>query len=640
MIYTTETGEKVEILDKNKIGEGGEAWIFKLEFEDKRFPKVPLIGKIYKGPDAADYQGDTDQDKLNRAGAKYRLEHFAAKLHDFPTGLPDNIGAPLGVLLKKSKPAGFYSRLVPEPRETLRRYCDAEFRQNGIDTNDVIKMLVHLHETVLKTHAKGLIFGDFNDLNILGPVPYIIDAESGSFGKHMCTTFTQRFVDPTLCDPNQSRLVLMHPHTKESDIYAFNLMVFQSLLFISPYEGKYKPTDKSKWCPQDARPLFRRTVLDPETIYPKWAAKLGFTPDVLPDELMHHFVQVLHEDFRGQFPINVLRGMRWTKCTKCGAEHAKPRCPHCAAPGAVAAVIEIKGTVTSERIFQTAGIILHAEYQNGHLRYLYHDGTGLRRDGGELLLKCDLDPRIRYRLNGDNTCLGKGNTLVTFRHGQPTEKKEIGTYGVLPMFDANVSNRYWVHVGRLLSDKQLGHGMGASERVIGQVLQDQTMFWVGESFGFGFYRASELQEYFVFDADSGLLKDGLAVAPVKGQLLDATCEFSSDKCWFFTSVQFNGNTINRCVVLDKSGNVLGMAEENATADTWLRSLRGKCAVGHSLFSTTDEGIVRIECANGAISLTRSFPDTEPFVDENCRLFPGKDCLHVVTKNEIRKLRIA
>lgn len=630
-----EDGAPVKLHDQDALGEGGEAWVIRFAHASSVY-----AAKIYKGPDCKDYDGTSHQDRLNREGAKRRLVTFAARIKSFPTGLPVNVISPRGLLYrrrgKRRIPVGFYMDLVPEPREPLRRYCDAQFRQTGINTNDVIDMLVRLYETQMACHTGGLILGDFNDLNILGPQPHIIDAESGSYGGHQCTTFTQRFVDPRLCDPNKSSLMLVKPHSEESDLYAWVCMVFQALFYISPYEGIYKPKDRSKQCTQDARPLFRRTVLDPDAKWPKWVVSLGLTPSVMPDDLMHQIDLVLHKDVR-EFPIRLLQDTRWIQCTKCGHGHARRVCPQCAAPGIVKSVMEVKGTVTSERIFQTKGVILAATFQDG-MRWLVYEDGAFDREQGRTVLRGELDPRVRYRISGQDTCLAKGNILITIKPDGKQERMPVDTYGQLPVYDANGRGRYWVHVGRLLADERVG-AIDAGQRAIGQVLRNQTLIWVGEEFGFGFYRASDLSEFFVFDAAKGILKDGLAVPPLRGQLIDTTCSFSSQRCWFFATYEQGGKTINRCSVLDRNGGVLGTVEEDAGSDTWLGTLRGKCAVGHFLFSTTDDGIVRIECDAGRILVTRSFPDTEPFVDANCHLFPGDQCLHVVTKNEIRKLSI-
>lgn len=625
--FTTESGEKCILNDTDLIGEGGEAWVYKGVLGGK-----PRACKIYKGPDAADYAGDTPQDKLNREGAKRRLESYAAKLREFPKGLPDNVGTPLGLLFSNKKFRGFYTGLIPEPRETLFRLSEADFRLAGVDTNTILAMLIKLHHTVVQSHKAGLIFGDFNDRNVLGFLPYVIDAESGSYGKYVCTTYTQKFVDPLLCDSKATSMQLVQPHNASSDIYAYTMMVFQLLLLVSPYDGKYKPQSKADWCPHDARPLHRKTILNKETVYPKWAVKLGYTPDILPDDLMQHFVRVLHEDFRGEFPIDILRAMRWTKCIKCGVQHARHACPNCAT--VEPRVVTKTGVVTSEVIFKTTGIILAADYQNGKMRYVYHDGVAIKREDGRVLIEGPLDPRLRIRINGDYTCVAKGDTLITFKTDRSQERLVVDKYGSLPMFDANAVRRYWINSGRLLTHDDVS-GV-AKERFIGNVLTNQTLFWCGDTFGFGFYRASQLNEFFVFDTHAMSLRDGLQIPPIKGRLLDAVCEFSTSWCWFMTSFEVNGVTTNRCVVLDKHGTVLGMVEN----EPWLESLRGKVAMGNYLFAATDEGIVRVECNNGTVSVTRTFPDTEPYVDENCQLFSGNKCLHVVTSNEIRSLTMA
>ncbi len=58
-------------------------------------------------------------------------------------------------------------------------------------------------------------------------------------------------------------------------------MLMQSLLFVGPYGGVYRPTDKKKTVLHDARPLKRITVFDPEVRYPKPARPYNMLPDDL-----------------------------------------------------------------------------------------------------------------------------------------------------------------------------------------------------------------------------------------------------------------------------------------------------------------------------------------------------------------------
>jgi hypothetical protein len=174
---------------------------------------------------------------------------------------------------------------------------------------------------------------------------------------------------------------------------------------------------------------------------------------------------------------------------------------------------------------------------------------------------------------------------------------------------------------------------------VGDVLPGQTRFWVGPAFGFGFYRAGALNVAFVFSAEGHGIRDGLALPPLRGQLLDATCVFTEDRCFFLTARQEAGRTLNRCVLLRADGSVVATAEAEEGDGTWLGGIRGRCAAGPYLFAPTDDGIVRVEAKDGAILETRRFPDTEPFVDAGSRLLPGRDGLYVVDRQEVRRLRL-
>lgn len=81
-------------------------------------------------------------------------------------------------------------------------------------------------------HAAKVVIGDFNDLNVLiaKDEPYFIDADSFQYNGFLCKVYTERFVDPLLCDPQANRPVLAKPHNEDSDWFAFRVMLMQSLL--------------------------------------------------------------------------------------------------------------------------------------------------------------------------------------------------------------------------------------------------------------------------------------------------------------------------------------------------------------------------------------------------------------------------
>jgi len=369
--------------------------------------------------------------------------------------------------------------------------------------------------------------------------------------------------------------------------------------------------------------------------YPK--DTIAFHFGILPDDLIQQLFGTFKKDERGEFPIRLLESLRWTRCVVCGLEHARAKCPSCdkAAPAAIKEVTVVRGTVKATRIFQTRGSIIFAACQDRKLCWLYHENGQYKREDGSVVLKGNLSPQLRYRLQKDTTLIGSRKGVVVISPGTPglrTEKVSADCYGTLPVFDANDRHYYWVQSGRILRDECL------SPKYIGDVLANQTLFWVGPSFGFGFYRAGNLSVAFVFDAEQQGINDSIKLPPLRGQLVDSTCFFTKDCCWFLVSTQERGKTINRCFVIQSNGEVRAAAEAEAGDGSWLSQLRGKCALGRFLFVATDSGIIRVEISGDTIVKTGEFPDTEPFVSSGSHLFPGKG-IYVVDRNEIKLLQI-
>lgn len=616
-------GNRITVTPKQSIGKGGEADVFLLT--DGR------ALKIYKSPDHPDYVGSPHEQQ----GARLRLTEQQEKLPTFPKGLPAHVVVPEAIATdSRGKIIGYAMEFLPGT-EALLRYGERSFRQNGISNQMVGEIFLDLYTTVSGIHAAKVVIGDFNDLNVLvnGTDAFVIDADSFQFGKFLCHVFTTRFVDPLLCDPKESRPILDKPYTSESDWYSYLIMLVRSLLYVDPYGGIYVPKKPAKRIPESSRPLQRITFFHPDVRYPKPATHFS----VLPDDLLQYLHLVFEKDQRGQLPKQLLQNLRWTTCTQCGAEHARSVCPICAhvAVAAVKEVVTVTGTVTSTRVFRTGGLILFAALQHGKLLWLYHENGEYKREDETVVLRGDLDPQMRYRLQGSSTLVGKGNTLVTLSPGQQQDRLTVESFGTLPIFDANQSHRYWISSGQLHRDGDFGPAY------IGDILSGQTLFWVGPAFGFGFYRAANLTRYFVFHSEQVGINDTVPIPPLRGQLVDSTCFFTDSRCWFLVATQESGRIIHRCFIVQPDGRVEAQAEAELNDGSWLGSLRGKTAFRNFLLAATDEGIVRVDSQNGQIVQTRQFPDTEPYVTADSSLFLGdRTDLFVVDQREIKRLRIS
>lgn len=620
-------GKKIRADPRNAIGKGGEADVFQLD--------GTTALKLFKPPTHPDYQNSPQEQQA----ARDRLQLHQQKLPQFPAQLPSRVIAPQHLATDKfGKTILGYTMPLLTGADPLLRYGERSFCQSGIAPQTVVQIFQDLHDTVSKLHFQQVVIGDFNDLNVLvrGTEAYLIDADSFQFGSFPCQVFTARFVDPLLCHPNAPEPILQQVPNWDSDWYAFALILMQCLLWVGPYGGVYKPRDLKQKVVHAARPLHRITVFHPEVQYPKPAIPYK----VLPDELLHHFQQVFIHDRRGEFPRNLLDNLRWTQCLTCGRTHARSVCPDCqqAIPAAVKSLTTVRGTVTATRLFHTEGVILQATVENGHLHWVYHDRGAFRREGGDTLLQGACNPHLRWWIQGKTTFLGYQGQVI--RLDDSGQRIATDSRGAAVLFAANETAQYWVHQGQL----QRSQNSAIGPLYLGDVLASQTYFWVGPQFGFGFYQASNLKVAFVFDANKPGLNDRVPLPPWPGQLIQATCTFSQEYAWLFLTTQHQGQIHHTCVVIRTDGTIAATAEAAAGTDHWLATLGQKqnpgCAIAHFLLAATDDGIIRIELHQNQLVHTKTFPDTEPFVDSHCQLLPAPKGLYVIQSQAIYQLAIA
>jgi tRNA A-37 threonylcarbamoyl transferase component Bud32 len=628
-------GKRVKIDPSASIGKGGEADVYRLD--------AGSVLKLWKTPDHPDYEGQASEQDAARA----RIACHQQKMRAFPRGLPARVVAPVELATDRSQKTilGFTMPCI-DAAEPLMAYGDPGARRLGLPTATIPALLGDLHRTVEALHQRGVVIGDFNDLNVLvrGDECYLIDADSFQFGSFLCRVYTERFVDPLLCDPKGDRPVLGRPYSADSDWYAFAVMVMQSLLCVGPHGGIYKPKDHAKKVPQAARPLARITVFHPEVVYPKPAIPYH----VLPDELLQVFHLVFEKDRRGGFPRALLEDLRFIPCPTCGLLHARAVCPTCQVTPrlAVSSVTTVRGEVSCVRVLETRGLILSASVERGEIVYLVHEEGQLRREDGRVVLRGALDPSLRFAIEGKTTLIGKGGQVVALDPEGVKERFLVDCFRGAPVFASNERHRHWVSGGRLLrreraslSGRAALGGPAVEAEPLGDVLAGQTLFWVGERFGFGFYRAGNVSVAFVFDGGRAGLKDTVKLPFLGGQLIDAACTFGDERAWVFFAAERSGRRIHQCAVVSAEGELLASAEADEGDGSWLGSLHGKCGAGASLLSATDAGLVRVEVQGGVLVETKRFPDTEPFVDQNSRLLAGPKGLYVIEPGAIKLLGI-
>ena len=613
--------KRIKLNPKNAIGKGGEADVYDL--------KNGQVLKLFKTADHPDYQM-LPQEQL---AATARLALHQQKLRVFPQNLPARVIKP-EILATDKQGVNILGYAMPFLQNTvpLLKYSDRNYRQtNAISQQVVTNLFRDLHETVLKVHQANVTIGDFNDLNLLVSQNqvHLIDADSFQFGQFPCQVFTARFVDPLLCDRNANQPILTSPHNPDSDWYAFTVMLMQSLLYVDPYGGVYKPKSQASQIPHSARPLQRITIFHPDVRYPKPAISYK----VLSDDLLQHFHNCFEKDWRGGFPKPLLESMRWNKCNQCGIEHLKTTCPFCR-PSPLAPLPVGEGNKMGKtsckvlQIFQTEGIILQFALQNNSLNYLYHANHEFKREDNAVLLSGELDANIQFAIFGKSTIVAKQGKALTLNQGQTPQAIAA------ELIRANSFSLYWIDQGQLLRDGKLGN------EYIGDILEGQTQFWIGETFGFGFYRAGAISVAFTFDAKRVGICDRVNIPPIQGELIDANCVFSNDLCWFFTITQEQGKIIHRVSVLRPNGELVATLAGQKGDIAWLMNIHGGSAIANWLFVPTDEGIARVEVNNGQIMITKTFLETEPYVDGGCSLIVSSQGIYVIHSQKILQLQLS
>jgi hypothetical protein len=635
-------GTLVSLDPSQLLGDGGEAYVYAVSNG---------AAKIYRRPDDPFYAGPEPQQVEARAGARRRIKLVQDKLPAFPQGLPQYVVTPSRLLYadpSQQEIAGYIMRAVKGAIK-MKDLAKVQSRPAKMDNNAVLRVFANLGASVNEVHQRGIVIGDFNALNILvvvaDEVAYLIDADSMQYGKWFCEAFTLDYVDPTICDPNEKVLRQAKPHKQETDWYAWNTMLFETLTFLHPYLGTYEPKETSKRLLRTERPLHRVTWFNqkfPGTKVPPFA--LPFKR--FNDDWAQHWDQVFHHDFRGPCPPRLFSDTKWVKCQSCGASHCRSYCPECrqAAPVPKAAKKEtIRGKVKVMKVFDTGGMILHATIQGGELRYLYHSNNEFKRENGMVVSQGTPDPAMRFAISGSKTVIGLANNMLVLAPGASPSRINVDQYrGGRPSFVANQAHQYWAAGGTLFRDDGIG------TKPIGQVLANQTLLWVGPKFGVGFYQAGGLQRTLLFDAENPGINDQLTLPYLRGEILDMRCYFSQSKAWLLVAIQEQGRTMNRCFVLNRDGSILASAEAVAGEDVWLGSISGICAVdlpgkpntSYAAFAAKDSGLVRVIAQSGSIVENAAFPDTEGFVDSSHELlFSPTGVIYVVDREEIRSLQL-
>jgi hypothetical protein len=197
----------------------------------------------------------------------------------------------------------------------------------------------------------------------------------------------------------------------------------------------------------------------------------------------------------------------------------------------------------------------------------------------------------------------------------------------LASYEVGPSTPIWLDGAGLYRAR--GRSPLAGPERIGGVLAGLTRAWVGARLGVGFYRAGGYAVGFVFRPERGGLDDRVALPAIRGQLVSADATIGDDRAWLWLTTADAGRLTTTAVAI--AGDAAVLAAQPLGDAPWLAGIPGACAAGPHLFVPTDDGVVRVEIALGAIVQTRTFAETASLVAAGDRL-----ALHPTGLDAIRR----
>lgn len=255
--------------------------------------------------------------------------------HGYRTLLPSHVLGPEKLALDEHGCViGYLMARLPEDSKPLKQLSTLNaWKAQKLLKRDVVSIFLAAHAALTHLHQIGLIVGDLNDQNIYSPLPagrgranqlgiQWIDVDSFQFGGHPCPVAMEAFLDPSLYSVKD--FSLQPCFSRDSDWYAFQVMLLKTLLLVHPYGGSHHQQKSLR-----ARASAQTSIFSGSVTYPQLAHPI----ESLTDEILHHFFQVFEEGRRLPFPARLLHNYQsaLTACAHCGFQYPASRksCPNC-----------------------------------------------------------------------------------------------------------------------------------------------------------------------------------------------------------------------------------------------------------------------------------------------------------------------
>jgi hypothetical protein len=551
---------------------------------------------------------------------------LAAKLSDAPKGAPANVimpGEPVTDATDPRRVLGFTMRLIKDT-VPISMFGDADFqRQYNLTWEKLVRILLNLHDLVTQTHKAGIIFGDFNEKNVLvNPRTlevFIVDMDAAWWGRWTTLTYTLEFTDVRLLkkntQPNQSPVLIEKArYTQETDWYAYAAMVCKVLLGGTPYrDGTHKPKNGQPMQRLNQRVLSRLSFFDTKE-HIKLPPEIRH-PALLPAGLGRFLHDMFVEDRRETpFPRHYLETYVQMTCPKCGCEHGRAKCPKCGAAGITTPTTPYFKPGQRLNGHVPGSINILATYPFGEVQYVHHTGGAYRREDGSVVLRRPYSPSVTALVAGKRTVLIAGQKFAIFDGGPGVQKKYYATQSVMGRTTVAANSRYvyWMNGNNLVRNDPLRSIAG-----IGPSPTNQTSVWVGERFGVTLVTEPAHTRVQIFTDNS--FRGTLDLPDLPGTIVGADCVVGDRLAWLKITCQNGRERTTTILVVDANAGLLATALAEGSTAYLARLTPTALAAGNAIYLPVEGlGIVQFAIEYGTIrmignlNVVTSFQDTVGF----------------------------
>lgn len=580
-------GAPVDLDDKDLVGEGGEARVYAAGADD--------VVKVFHSGAPAGLVA-LRQQKLQ---ALRRLT------------LPSSVMAPQALALgNNGEIVGYRMRRVRDAVDIARLARPAS--KALVSQQQTLEVFRSLLQTLRLLHAQGVVVGDLNDGNVLAtpaaPAAFVIDVDSVQLPGLACPVAHERFLDPRLYGV---ALVDGPRFSADNDLYAFRVLLFQSLLCLHPYGGTTAALPTLLRRAEARHSALRSDVTVPRVALPAAA---------LPDALLTDFAACFDDDRRCDFDARLL-DFRFVRCA-CGLEHAHTICPACQARVARVAVpaVQVRGACTFEIIQR--GRAVTAAVAGGVLRFVVDNGDALRREDGSLVVNGS-GVAVSVGFVGRRTWLASvvGTSaelcaeLCALEDGAVVDRTSTGVSQGVPVFAVSQSGLFRLH-----GDAIVHHDSGVT---VGRAVPARTWLFADDDGCIAVWRAGNVAR--VVWCRPGRGPSDVALPPITGRLRDlhvvsAERGADGDECVLVcVASEEAGRVTHRLTRVSRTRGVLATLVGHPDDALALGSIRGKIVSGGQVLSVSKSGLVLLD---GDLRETAVFNDTSDFVDDSVDILRG------------------